>query len=112
LVSAAYVADDLGVTKTIAERLVTVLQALAGRYSLDPYDRALMAGAARLSGRSTAEADALAGHDSDPFSFASPFEPVLGRGPACVRPSVFVGTPANDVNAWLLDALPDLGESP
>lgn len=39
------------------------------------------------------------------FSFTSSFEAVLGRGPACLRPTVFVGDPADEVNAWLLSVL-------
>lgn len=111
LASAAYVAGDLAVVKRVAERLVAALGTQHDQFSVDPYDRAVLAGVALLAGRTTAEADALAGEDTEPFSFASSFEPVLGRGPACVRPIVFVGDPADEVNAWLLRVLPALGET-
>lgn len=111
LASAAYVAGELAVVKRVAERLVAALGTQHDQFSADPYERALLAGVALLAGRTTAEADALAGEDTDPFSFASSFEPVLGRGPACVCPTVSVGDPASEVNSWLLSVLPALGDT-
>ncbi|HUP69678.1 MAG TPA: hypothetical protein VM142_07660 [Acidimicrobiales bacterium] len=111
LASAAYVAGDLAVVRSVAERLVAALGTQHDQFSVHPYDRALLAGVALFAGLTTAQADTLAGEETDPFSFASSFEPVLGRGPACVRATVFVGDPADEVNAWLVSVLPALGES-